>query len=180
MNSFVDVILNKHAEAMQAYRDIENRVRSETELPVEFAKQVGAKINESGKEYQSTIKDMPVGEALLKTIEAGGKGLVEGYVGGGGELEKLIKGIGAVINTPEGKSKLDALLQEFEADSSRFNPDTERAEKMVSKVAGKSPEGFGFVEGGTQLLGPVGILHAGSKAVKGAAKGIKKMTKANK
>ena len=87
MNSFVDVILNKHAEAMQAYRNMENRVRSETELPVEFVKQVGTKINESGKEYQNTIKDMPVGEAFLNTIEDGGKRLVEGYVGGGGEPE---------------------------------------------------------------------------------------------
>jgi len=135
----------------------------------DVVKEVGSMIGDSAKEYGQYMRDTPLSESVPASLNELGKGLVSGAVGIGGDLEHIGRGIIEVLQTPEGKSKIESFLQGLGQET--FLPATEDISRRIDKVTGESAKGTGFVEGSGEIVAPIGFA---TKAVKSVAKAIKK------
>lgn len=139
-----------------------------------------------GKPYEPTVGDVAAGvvskvaggvaedvtQRPLESAYGAVKGAAEGIVGLPGDIESLIRGIVAVANTPEGKSKLEEFIKGAE---STILPTTEKVGQYVEKVLPKS--NAPYAEGVGEMFAPVGTAVKGAKAM---SKAIGKMAKSSK
>ena len=111
---------------------------------------------------------------VLKAYKEGGyaiaKGVAQGELGTLGELEHLGRGLLAIYNTPEGKSKVDSFLAGLQEKS--ILPDTETMKKLLNKIIPEVQKEYQMEEGAAEMIAPGAVLTGI------AAKGVKALKKA--
>jgi hypothetical protein len=151
----------------------EQSMQSAAEVGGIIARNIGESVKESAQEYGQYMKETPLKESIPTTMSELGKGLIAGVGGIVGDTEQLIYGINEILKTPEGKSKLDALIKGLEKPTkAKTSGDVEQ---MLEGTTGETPEGAGFPKGVGLVAAPIGTV---AKAAKQTAKAVKSLKKA--
>ena len=151
----------------------EQSMQSAAEVGGIIARNIGESVKESAQEYGQYMKETPLKESIPTTMSELGKGLIAGVGGIVGDTEQLIYGINEILKTPEGKSKLDALIKGLEKPTkAKTSGDVEQ---MLEGTTGETPEGAGFPKGVGLVAAPIGTV---AKAAKQTAKAVKSFKKA--
>lgn len=150
------------------YKDLEPIVSPEMEVveAPEFMQidPLSKALAEGVAGVQSDFETNPV-EALYGT----GKGVVQGAVGLPGDLISLVRGVADVLQTPEGKNKLDAFLAGTE--KSTGAPTAMDVKMFLEDTLGLPKSSAEYAEGLGELVAPGRLA---TKAVSKAAKAVSK------
>lgn len=104
-----------------------------------------------------------------EALYGAGKGVVQGAVGLPGDLISLVRGVADVLQTPEGKSKLDAFLAGTE--KSTGLPTAMDVKMFLEDTLGAPKSSAEYAEGLGELVAPGGLA---TKAVSKATKAVSK------
>jgi hypothetical protein len=183
MNLMEDAIQKAYIQALQPISFIGELATPKSveniETTINVATDVGEQVSDSFKEYTnaaaSAIEQNKGGEFAGKSLVALGKGMAQGVGGIAGDIESVVRGLYATAQTPEGKSKLQALGKAMQ-DETFFTSSEDMARHLKSLGMPDSPKGMEFVEGAGNILAPIGTvakaIQKGAKAIK-STKGVK-------
>ena len=105
----------------------------------------------------------------VEALYGAGKGVVQGAVGLPGDLISLVRGIADVVQTPEGKSKLDAFLAGTE--KSTGLPTAMDVKMFLEDTLGAPKSSAEYAEGLGEIVAPGGLAtKAASKVTKAVSK----------
>lgn len=167
---------NNYLMALQPnFMQLNKELQSAAEVAGTVGKNIASSVKESAQEYGQYMANTPAKESIPTTMSELGKGLLAGVGGIVGDTEQLISGIYEVLKTPEGKSKLEALIKGLEKET--IAPTSGDVESMIEKKVGATPKGADFPEGVGLITAPVGTVIKGAKA---SAKAVKSLSNVSK
>lgn len=166
MDSLEQSIRRNYLEVLQPFDEAEETVKAVASGVADVAKESFNEYKEAGVKAQEEGK---LGEFAAQSVGSVAKGAVQGVGGIFGDVEKLINGIVAAANTPEGKSKLTAFGKALQQDTLLTN--SEDMAKHLEKIGIISKDEMGFVEGAGEVFAPIGtVAKVVGKAGKVASK----------
>lgn len=108
-------------------------------------------------------------EDPVEALYGAGKGVVQGAVGLPGDVISLVRGVADVLQTPEGKDKLDAFLAGTQ--KSTGAPTAMDVKMFLEDTLGLPKSSAEYAEGLGELVAPGGLA---TKAVSKATKAVSK------